>query len=638
MIWRLATVAMLAWPLPAWANSSDQQPLTLERDPLIQADTRRTLASPEYRFCNDESYRFWEEDKTAICSHLDQFPASCPALEPACQRPSWEKEFEDEGEEWDLPWLRDLAEAFGAGFAWVMRAAFWLLVVTGVILVLRALLRHARAARELERGEGVSMQPLAQLDSTQEVDLTETRATALLEQANQALAHGEVRKALHLAYFATVRTLSDRGWLEPHRSKTSGDYMRALGPKPETEQERDLIRSLDRARYKGSANSEEAKALTQRVARLLQRTSSVAVILLSFLTTSCKVPSVPEAPRAPTAPRGHQLLIELIEERSTSVRERYHRVTEVPEDTTAILALGANLRPLEWRNIEQWVSEGGHLVVASPGKEFEEAFSLSFERSFCAAPPRLGQLDLITLWAVPSLSPNIDAVTLSTCGKRPTSIRFPRGRGHVTVVSDEKLLNNAHLAAGDNATMALFLLGNTWGHVEILGPWTGKGALNPWQSIARAGFSPWVLHLLLLFALYGWAFGRRFGTPKDPVSSPRRSLKEHAQALAHHYRRAHASGLVLSNYAEWVYEQMRLRGASARTDLHLVARSVSANESDATRLKRALNTARRAGQLGETEKRHVYLFSILKGAMERLRGDAPARTSTKAQGGNQVKD
>src|SRR5690606_15303721 len=138
---------------------------------------------------------------------------------------------------------------------------------------------------------------------------------------------------------------------------------------------------------------------------------------------------------------------------------------------------------------------------------------------------------------------------------------------------DDALFDNISLAAEDNATLALHLVGWLGQHVEYLGSWTGQGAFHPLQSIVRAGIGWWIVHVLLLGAAYAWSYGRRFGSPTDPLEMKRRAFTEHAGALAFKYEKARASGWALRNYAEWVYESLRRRAPSTKVDLKSLTRA-----------------------------------------------------------------
>jgi hypothetical protein len=204
---------------------------------------------------------------------------------------------------------------------------------------------------------------------------------------------------------------------------------------------------------------------------------------------------------------------------------------------------------------------------------------------------------------------------LVECGKRAYATTTPWDSGWITVVADSSLFENASLAARDNASLAFHLVGNLHGHVEFLGPWTGRGAQDPIQSITRAGFGWWVLHVLLMGIIFAWSRGKRMGPPVDPRDDSRRAFSEHAHALSRRYEKAHASGFALQNYAEWVYDNLRKRAPSTRADLKSLTRAVSTNDREAAKLREALTTARRASELGETTKEHYTTFRRLKSAI-----------------------
>lgn len=204
---------------------------------------------------------------------------------------------------------------------------------------------------------------------------------------------------------------------------------------------------------------------------------------------------------------------------------------------------------------------------------------------------------------------------LAKCGQRTYATTIRWDQGWLTVIADTTLFQNGNLAAADNATLAFHLVGNVEGHVEFLGPWTGRGSQNPIQSIARAGFGWWVLHVLLLGLLFAWSAGKRMVPPIDPREAPRRAFSEHARALSRRYEKARASGWALQHYAEWVFDTLRKRAPSTRPDMKSITRAVSTSDKEANRLREALTTARRAHELGDSTKEHMATFRRLESAL-----------------------
>lgn len=599
---------------PSYFEQEDQ---SLSPDVALAGEVKTLLTSDGYRFCNDPEYRLFEAEKTDICDQLGTFEDRCPKLAAACSRPPWEDEMRlDADESWfDWSFLN-----FDAGpLAVFFKLLFWTALAIGGFLLLRALVRQAKQWRE-ERTIETKYAPTA-LAETPEEGGEELRSQVLFQMARAELARHNTAESLHLTYRATIRALCDAEWVKPHRSKTSGDYVRHLRQLEFTDRTllvgemKTHLLSLDRERFRKAPREQQAQGLLDQATELALRLSQTAAFLLVFLALGCDFSSIPEPPNQPRAPRGQQLFEDLIRSRAGSVTRRMERVTEIPDGTTTVVSIDAALRSLEWSTIEDWTNSGGHLVVASPNPEFSSVFKFNVQTEECSAPLTAPNLTLATFGKLRHLTGELDAAALARCGKLPFAQTRAYGEGWITIIADAAFFDNVHLAAADNATLALHLVGYLGEKVEYLGPFTGQGAQHPLQSVARAGFGFWVLHVLLLGILYVWSRGKRFGTPLDPPEEWRRSFSEHARALSLKYEQAGASGWALRSYAEWVLDTLRKRAPSTRGDLKSLTRAVSSNQQEAARLLQALTTARRADELGETRKEHISTFLRLKSAI-----------------------
>jgi hypothetical protein len=597
---------------------ADVPPLVAQ--PEEREELRAELASPRFRFCNDANYRLWREDKDALCGSLEQLKSVCPALPAACARPPWEDAFAREDDSIDFAWLIALLKELGPVATATLRVALWVAALVVLALLGRALARRIAALRAEERAL-LTVGPRAPLPgSAAELALT-TPARALLEQAEQALGAGRPGEALHLTYAAVVRALGDAALVAPHRSKTAGDYARALSSAPARPgsvavgETPELLRALDRARYRSGLVVSEAEALFVRARAELARFTPLLVALLGLGATSCDLPSIPEAPHSPTAPRGIALFESLLNSRAPSVNRRLRRVTSLPEETSTVVALEPSLRELEWRALERFVSRGGHLVLALPATGFVKGFGVSVERADCAGHLERPSLSLPTLVPHQGLSLSLPHDVECRCAAATYAAALPYGEGRITLLGDARLFENAVLASGDHVSLALGLLGELDGHVELLGPWTGRGSLHPLESISRAGLLPWLAHLLLLLALYGWAAGRRFGRPVDPPVESRRALSDHARALARHYASRRAAGHALAHLAEWTLDELRRRSPSGRGDARALSRAVTREGSERALLQRALTVGPRASELGLSDSELLTLLGALRRAL-----------------------
>lgn len=604
-------------PVPDEPIYTEEEGAPLSPDPQVKNEVKTLLRDEGYRFCTDPDYRLFEAEKADICPKLPTLEDRCPKLAAACARPPWEADLQlDTGDSWfDWSFLSFDTSPLAALF----KLIFWTALGIGAFLLLRALIRQARKWQE-EQALEQKYAPAVLLETPSE-DAEELRSQVLFQMARSELDQSNITESLHLTYRAIIRALSDAEWVKPHRSKTSGDYLRHLRKiesadtnLPVSEVKAHLLK-LDRERFGTGARRDSAQELLDRAIELSLRLTQVGAFLLGFLALGCDFSNVPEPPHQQNAPRGGQLFEDLMRSRAGSVTRRMERVTEVSEGTTTIVSMDAPLRKLEWSTLEDWTARGGHLVVASPNPEFSSIFDMKTSTQECSAPLLAPNLSLVTFGGTRHLLGDPSSTTLAHCGKLPFAQARAYGDGWLTVIADASFFDNIHLTAADNATLALHLVGYLGEEVEYLGPFTGQGAQHPLQSVARAGFGFWVLHVLLLGILYAWSQGKRFGTPLDPPEEKRRAFSEHARALSLKYEQAGASGWALRSYAEWVLDTLRRRAPSTRGDLKSLTRAVSSSPEEATRLLQALTTARRADELGETRKEHISTFLRLKSAI-----------------------
>lgn len=619
----------------------------LPLNPFFEKEVRDHLQDGRYRFCQDPNYRFFRAEKESLCSQVEAFEQNCPTLRNACQRPPWEEEFKTETDEssgWNLNGL-------GLDFVGViLKILFWLTMGLVVAYIARALIRRAQLWRE-ELASETAPTPASPLKERQDNFPEELRTHVLLTLARASLDSGKITEALHLTYRATIRALADAEWVKPHRSKTSGDYLRSLrerGPLTPTRWDEsdapqgvpgaqsDLsldrvtmhLRDLDRERFRGGPRPEKASSLLAQAEVLASRLSPL-LIFLALLLSGCDRFNAPQSPHEPYGPRGNQLFEDLLRAQAPSLHRRLQRVLEVPEEASTVVAVGAKLRPLEWKTLNNWVSGGGHLVVAAPPSQFLDEFGQEFGTSPCEGTLTAPGIVPVKTDETRAFKSDTSGEILARCADKPFASTVEWNDGWVTVIADDHLFQNVSLAASHNASLVFHLLGNLDGHVEYLGPFTGRGSQNPLESITRAGFGWWVFQLLLLIVIYAWSRGKRLTSPVDPSGSTRRAFSEHARALSRMYERAGASGWALRHYSEWVYDTLRRRAPSTRSDMKSLTRAVSGSEQEANKLREALTIGRRADELGETEAQHHATFRRLKSAILGVSEVSHKKTSKK---------
>jgi hypothetical protein len=592
----------------------------LRFDPSLNTELTTHLKNPVYRFCQDEKYRLYREEKLVLCQDLAAFGERCPGLKGACNRPAWEEDYENTERE-SLDWL----DFDGAWLALLVKILFWSALAFGLVLVARALSKHlgGRTKEDHLKKDPVVMDTSNESASDQE-DLP---VHLLLELAKQRLSEGRIHEALHLSYRATVQALGGLGLVRPHRSLTSGDYLRVLRTPPQAPDEsmskprvpneafEAHLLELDEARFGSTPNMAGATALLERTRELVSRGLQLVLFVCTLGTAGCEPDGSPEPPQAKGAPRGHQLMFDLLKERTERVSRRILPVTELSDDTFTVVALDPTLKESEWAVLKSWTESGGHLVIAGGNEGFEDVFERSTDRKPCVGAITAPDLRLLTITTSSAYAASDAGESLAMCGKQPFAKSDTYGDGWLTMVADPQFFENASLAAAQNSSLALYFIGEIDGNVEFLGPWTGSGASHPIATLVRAGFDFWVLHLLGLGGLFVWAQGRRPGTPICEPEEERRAFTEHARALSRRYEKAKATGWALERYANWTLEVLRRRVPSGRADLRSVCRSVTKSPKAAAALREALTTGRKASELGGSNSSHQNTFRKLKSAL-----------------------
>lgn len=217
-----------------------------------------------------------------------------------------------------------------------------------------------------------------------------------------------------------------------------------------------------------------------------------------------------------------------------------------PRDTLLMLGDGSQLGASDTETLLDWVSRGGHLVLAAP--EFEEA-KPDAQRSLL---DRLGVIALdvpepcmrfahrgkeTTLFCgdprfAAANEANVVARVRDAADKGDVYARMRYGYGSADVVSDLSFLTNSRLENAANTAFAR----------QVLQPNFGAGTVH---LIYRADMPPWWRFLLergwpvwapLLVALFAWLWARmqRFGPLLPSPALARRSLVEHVRAAGEH--------------------------------------------------------------------------------------------------------
>lgn len=556
-------------------------PVHAQAEEAAEREVTEILSDPKYRFCNDPNYRLFQEQKDAYCDTASESESVCPGLLAACARPAWEEE-DDEEKQADSSFSFRLP----AFLAPIFQLLFWAALALGLGFLLWNAWKVARS-QSVDFGSQPERKLPARPESLPAHHALGFSREEFMEKARQAASLGRYQDALLYLYQATLQGLADQGWLRLRKSATSGDYSRAMrarlrgnekgdiGPVDEVELAISHLRALESERFAQQESEAETLEFIKKTQTLFHRWGSTLIILTAWFAQGCEQQGFIETPNDTTSPGGTLLFEELIARHAESSQRRFRQVESVDDDTTVVVIMGGNLEQPEWDALDSWVQEGGELVaLGSPGR-FAETFGVNLSVKTC-------EDELITAEARVSAQAEWHAFdqlegdeSYFLCGEHPIIVGMTYGEGWLTMIATPALVRNARLAEAEHAELVLDSLLIEDAHVELLGPWTGRGSSSPLQSMLRGNFGWWVLHILIFFAVAAWGLGRRFGHPSEPSPPHRRAFVEHALALAGQYQQARAHAFMLQRFFDWSSERLRHAGTAGANTRRLLSSEYS---------------------------------------------------------------
>jgi len=605
-------------------TSADAAEPRLDRN-LVEGRLQPLLG--KHAFCKKKGYRI-PLDEQSVCSLSESARSRCPGIAEAC-RASTQPPPEP---------ARHPFGGLGVDVIAVLRALVWLVVIAGIVLLVYSALRRMVAMKDSGADDEADADTTPAEAEPTSLAAVETDVERLLARARQAAERGDFGQAIRDAYAALLRKLDRDGLIEVHRSKTNGDYRRALSHTPEVQSEfASIVRTVEGIQFGSAEPSPQTfQSVWQKVLALSGR--GTAILLLSLSAWSCL--ACAEFNQDPPAsalgcgetPGGYSVLCELLSSEGSSVKRRIRPLDEIDESIEKIVVLDrAALSAEEWTVLEEWVVAGHTLVLATVPNPLSESLGVAPAKQRCkgqatvddsmrsfygdvtklATRPGAMALDADTGWA------------LAKCDAGPTLLGQKHGGGNVLVLPNSEFLSNVSLAAADNAYFAINALATTPAVVEIVGEWTGSGSTNPLDAMHEANLTPWLLQLLLVAVLLALWRGPHFGLPRDPVTSKRHAFVEHIQALGLKYARSKASGHVLANYGSWALTRLheRVLPGSRGTMSELstaLATSTGREEKDVLQILIAAKSAQDEAHDTATPEEHLKtmreLESLLKAA------------------------
>lgn len=272
-----------------------------------------------------------------------------------------------------------------------------------------------------------------------------------------------------------------------------------------------------------------------------------------------------------TAPEGARALQLWLEELGYATNAEPLPAFRIPEQTQLVLMLEPfiNITPQEWHAIDEWVEQGGTLLLAGQGGGlFLAAYHYNFNLSYLT-----GQASALTpqtpLFTSPALvepasvqtnayfnTTRTDFVTHLAVPEGPVLLSFNQGAGRVILSAAPFPFSNAGLKEKENPALVLNILaiagrpGTVWfdewhhglqaGQAEVTG-------FGNWLRRTPAGHALLygALVIFVALALSGRHFGRPIPLPKE-IS--RRAPLEYITAIANLNRRAGHRSAVLRQY------------------------------------------------------------------------------------------
>ena len=237
-------------------------------------------------------------------------------------------------------------------------------------------------------------------------------------------------------------------------------------------------------------------------------------------------------------------------------------------DLVFILQPVIEISDAEWKTLDQWVANGGTLILAGDNLQTEHAFghygflltsldqetsTLSVQTPLLTSPPLTSPISIHANLALGTSRSDV-VIHLAAQGQ-PILVSFDQGQGRVILSSTPYPFSNIALKDKTTASLVLNLIGlsirhgivwfDEWHHgiqqsTEIIGP-------DQWLRLTSLGHA-----LLFIVAAVFWALllqGRAFGRPVPlPHEIKRRGPMEHVTAIANLDRKAGHRGDVMEHY------------------------------------------------------------------------------------------
>jgi hypothetical protein len=397
-------------------------------------------------------------------------------------------------------------------------------------------------------------------------------AADLLTLAEGALAEGRVGEAVVLARGAALRTLGQRGTLRLHRSRTDREYVRQAPAGEVREALREVVAMAEAVRFAERAPDAAAAQTALKAAARLVRVATLVAALIGVGATDALAQS-PER----YGPHGDAGLAELYRQWGHEVSWRLRGLDDLGDELDVLVVDGASLEltPEAADAVRDWVREGGVAILAGEVEGFEEELggrTDGAEPLSVVGSASMGGLPVPRFPTLPMVYEDASGEPWVVDGEGRSLVQVQwLGEGVLVGLADSRLLWNGALAAPANEHFVgdLILVGQaragwpvatpprvqlaTSGAVSSTGDDGSTETNNPFGALASARLLPFVLQLLLWWAVLtlwrGWPFGPRH----DPPDDGRLRFADHIDALGERYRRVGDTRAMLAAYgALWL--------------------------------------------------------------------------------------
>jgi hypothetical protein len=340
----------------------------------------------------------------------------------------------------------------------------------------------------------------------------------------------------------------------------------------------------------------------------------LAVITALAAAQQTQAAELPPLSSASTAPDGARALWMWLDDLHYAVRDDVTPFFSIPRDARLVLMLEPfpGITSAEWETIDDWVRDGGTLIVA--GDQFGAAlatqhytFTLAYldhpvpalaaQTPLLASPPLTGAADVQTLAYLETGRSDFVAHLATPSG--PVVVSFALGKGRVILSAAPYAFSNAGLKEPGNPALVLNLI--------LISPTSGAVWFDEWHHGVRpvdsrvVGPEDWLrrtpagralLYVAGVIFLAVLLRGRRFGRPVPlPGEITRRAPLEYISAIANLSRRAGHRRAVLQQYRQRLKRHLgqRYRLDPTLNDAEYVARLAEYNPGlDAEALGRLL--------------------------------------------------